>query len=258
MKAVIANLEEVPEAIRGEYESKNGKFVLKVEGELPGYAPLVEANTRLAEFRDNNRTLNSKVTELEGKLKPFENIDPAKYTEMSERIVELEKRGVKGAVDIEAQLKAAVAAAVGPLEQKIAAREASERAAVERADRESLRSALQAAGTKAGIDDKAMEDYVERGLKVFKSINGEIVARKGDNPVFSKEHPAELLSVEEWASTLQTEAPHLFRPSRGGGAGGNGSGGGPVVKKSISMDPLEFGRNLEGLAKGEVTVNLQG
>jgi hypothetical protein len=87
-------------------------------------------------------------------------------------------------------------------------------------------------------------------------VNGEIVARKGDAPVFSRKNPAEVLQPEEWAIDLQGDAPHLFRPSKGGGAGGSGNGPAPGsnARRVISSDPLEFGRNLEGLAKGEVTV----
>lgn len=254
MRSVIDSLEEVAEPLRNEYESRGGKFHLKVEGDLVGYQPLVEANAKLAEFRDNNRALNGKVKTFEEQLKSFEGIDPVAHREMVTKFTELEKKGIKGSDDIAAQLKAAVAAAVGPLEAKIATREASEKAALERADRESLRSTLQAAGLKVGIDDKAMPDYVNRGLGVFSVHDGEVVARKGENPVFSKNKPSEFLTVEEWAEELRVDAPHLFRPSKGGGAGGGREGGGPAVKKTITSDPLEFGRNLEGLAKGEVTV----
>src|SRR3954468_12698738 len=32
LKAIVDSLEVVPEAVRGEYEAKDGKFVLKIEG----------------------------------------------------------------------------------------------------------------------------------------------------------------------------------------------------------------------------------
>ena len=254
LKSVIQKVDydTLSEPLRALYTEKDGKYLLDAES-------LTEANelrSQLAAFRDNNRSLNNLKTDLEAKLKIFDGVDPAKYAEMTQRITELEAKGVKGSTDVEAQLRAAVAAAVGPLEAKIAAREASEKAAVERADREGLRSSLTAVGNKVGIDERAMQDYINRGLTVFTVVNGEIVARKGDAPVFSHKNPAEVLQPEEWALDLQTEAPHLFRPSKGGGAGGSGSGPvpGSHARKIISSDPLEFGRNLEGLAKGEVTV----
>ena|SRR3990167_7123594 len=252
MKFVINTLEEVAEPLRGEYEARNGKFYLKTEGD---FAPLVESNTKLVEFRDNNRSLNSIKLELETKLKTFEGIDPVEHGKLKTKISELEAKGVKGTDDVVAQIKTAVAAAVAPLEAREIARAASEKAAVERADRELLKSTLTAAGVKAGVDERALSDYVNRGAEIFKVVNGQVVARKGEAPIFSKAKPAELLTPDEFAVELQGEAPHLFKPSRGGGAGGSGGGGGPVVKKTISADPMEFGRNLEGIAKGEVTVS---
>jgi hypothetical protein len=61
-KAVVATLEEVPQALRSEYEPRDGKFVLKVEGDLPGYVAegvVAQQRTKLDEMRENNRTLMS-------------------------------------------------------------------------------------------------------------------------------------------------------------------------------------------------------
>jgi hypothetical protein len=253
MKAVLNSLEEVAEALRSEYEARDGRFFLKLDGEYP---PLVEANTKLAEFRDNNRTLNATVTQLRTDLKKFDGIDPVEVPKMKARVAELEQSGVKNQGDVAELIKSAVKAAVSPLEQKLQEREASEATAREALAKTGLENKLREAGVKAGIDERAMPDYINRGLKVFKLIDGEPAARKGENPIFSKTRPAEELSMEEWAKDLHTEAPFLFRPSSGGGAG---HGRGPGVDRTspvrqISSDPLEFGRNLEGIAKGEVQV----
>lgn len=252
MKAVIASLTDVAETLRGEYEERGGKFFLKVEGD---YQPLIDANTKLTEFRDNNRTLNTKVTDLEGKLKTFDGVDPVKFKEQTTKIAELEAAGVKGGGDVAALVAKQVKEAVEPLQKIITAREASEAAAKAEVAKKDLESALREAGTKAGIRDEAMRDYVNRGLDVFKHVDGKIVARKGDAPLFSKKSPAEEMGMEEWAGSLETDASHLFKTSRGGGADNGNRGGGTVVKKTIGADPLEFGRNLEGIAKGEVVVN---
>lgn len=255
MKTVISALTEVAEPLRGEYIEKDGKFHLKVEGD---YAPLIESNNKLTEFRDNNRTLNTKVTELEGNLKKFEGIDPVEHTKLKAKITELEKGGIKGKDDIAVLIQTAVQEAVGPLQKTIKDREESEKAAQVALARKSLEADLRDAGGKVGIDERAMRDYVNRGLDVWKLVDGVAQPRnKSDTPIFSKEKPAEVISMTEWAEGLRVDAPHLFTPSRGGGAGGNGSGGGgggTIVKKSISSDPLEFGKNLEGIAKGEVTI----
>lgn len=253
MKFVVASLTDIPEALRGEYEEKNGKFYLKTEGE---YAPLVESNTKLAEFRDNNRALNNQVTEFKEKLKVFDGIDPKEHADLKTKITELETAGVKGKGDVAAQITAAVANALKPVQDKLAAREASEAAAQIALARTNLENKLREVGTKVGIEERAMPDYINRGTQVFKLVDGKIVARNGDAPIFSKERPAEELGMEEWATTiLQPDAPFLFKTSKGGGAGGEGNTGRFTgQRKVISSDPLEFGRNLEGIAKGEVIV----
>lgn len=251
MKAVLTSISDIPEALRTEYEERAGKYFLKVEGD---YQPLLDANTKLAEFRDNNRALNTLKTELEGKLDKFKDIDPTEYGKMKDKIIELEKKGIKGGDDVAEQIKAAVKAAVEPIQTELAARKTSEEAAKLEAANANLEGKLREAGIAVGIDERALPDYVNRGKDVFKIVNGQPVARKGDAPIFSKDKPTEELSMVEWATSLQTDAPFLFKPSRGGGGGGNGGPGGPIVKKTIAADPLEFGRNLEGIAKGEVVV----
>ena len=257
MKAVISSLLEVLEALQSEYEPRDGKFHLKVEGD---YAPLVEANTKLAEFRDNNRALNTKKTELEAQLAKFKDIDPAKYTEMSTKLAELQSAGVGDKNSVAELVKAAVKAAVEPLESKVREREQAEATARAQLQQQGLENALRDVGLKVGINEAALPDYVRRGLEVFKVVEGKHVARNGDAPIFSKQKPAEELGMEEWATTILSEqAPHLFKPSRGGGAGGPLNIGGQFggQRKTISSDPLEFGRNLEGIAKGEVVVQQQ-
>lgn len=258
MKAVLDTLDGVAEAIKAEYEPREGKFVLKVEGSVPGLVratELQEANQRLTEFRDNNRSLNSLKTELEGKLRAFEGIDPVEHAKLKVQIKELEAKGVKGGPDVEQLVSNAVKAAVGPLETKLRTIETSEAEARAANARLRLEQNLKDAASKAGVNPSAITDAVTRGMGIFSVHDGTIVARKGDVPIFSKAKPAEVLTMDEYFVELQADAPHLYLPSKGAGAQGNGGlPGGGVHKKTISSDPMEFGRNLEGIAKGEVLV----
>jgi hypothetical protein len=256
MKFTLRSLDEVSEAFRGEYELRDGVYHLKTEGD---YAPLVDSERKLTEFRNNNRALNTQKTELETKLAAFKDIDPAKHAELVTKIAALEKKGIKGDGDVATLIQDAVKAAVGPIQQKLQEREASEAAAKTALAEQALENSLREVGVKVGIADGAMRDYVGRGKEVFKLVDGAPAARRGDAPIFSPTKPTEVLTMEEWANTsLKTDAPHLFKPSKGGGGGGNGNGGGggPVVRRVIDADPLEFGRNLESIAKGETTVNM--
>ena len=251
MKFVINSLSDVAEPLRGEYEERNGRFYLKTEGD---YEPLVQANTKLAEFRDNNRGLNTEVTNLKKRVAEFDGIDPVEHTKLVAKVKELEVRGVKGSEDIAALIKEAVKTAVDPVEAKLKAKDESEAKAQELLRKKELETGLRDVGAKIGIADNAMSDFIERGTKVFKNVDGKVVARDSqDRPIFSKKNVTEEISMEEWGTGLQTDASHLFRTSRGGGANNVGNNQ-QVPKRQIEPDVVEFGKNIEAIAKGEVIV----
>lgn len=248
MKTVFASQEEIPEAIRGEYELRDGKYVLKLDGEIPGHVPAA----RLEEFRTNNRALNSLKDELERKLKSFEGIDPKEYAALKTKIAELEK----APADVQARIDAAVAAVVTPLrqtvtdlQQKTAAAEEARNAAIAAAQRKDLESALQGVGLKLGVDERALPDYLRRGLEVFQIVDGKPVARSGDTPLLSKNGSP--LTPEQWAAELAADAPHLFKPSKGGGAapgpGGSTSGAVRIIGQGMRLSA----QDVDDLATGK-------
>jgi hypothetical protein len=252
LKFVVTDISTVPETFRNEYEARDGKYYLKIDGEIPAVS---ELQVKLAEFRDNNIGLTRKVQELETNAARFKDVDPAKYNEYKTKIEEFEKTGgIKSAEDVRAK----IAEAVTPLQQELANMRKEKQEADDRIKRQAIESNLRDVATKAGVHDSAVRDFITRGLGVF---NLEGKAMSGDTPLFSKKDVTKGLSMEEWAASLAAEAPHLFKPSHGGGAppqkGAPGSSGGtlPGGQRFITgEDPLEFGRNLEGIAKGDVKV----
>lgn len=72
-------------------------------------------------------------------------------------------------------------------------------------------AAVAAAGLRAGVDPRALADLVRRGRDVFRSEGGRILPKQRR---YSRYRPAEPLSVDEWASELRAEAPHLFTRRR--------------------------------------------
>jgi len=249
MKTIVSALSEIPEPLRNEYEVlPDGRYRLRTEGDpLPEVA---EAHSKLTEFRDNNINLLKLKAELEGRLKAFEGVDPKEYGTMKSRLQDLEKKGgVTKAEDLDAKLKQAIAEANAPLVEQLAQVEAKRLEAENRLAFRDLEQQLTSVGMKLGVDEKAMPDFLNRGLEVF-DYDG--TAKNGETPLFSKVKPAEPLGFEEWAQGLAADAPHLFKRSAGSGAtGGQGAAG----KRVVSRDPLEIGRNLEALAKGEAVVN---
>ena len=258
MKAVVDKIEDVPEPVRDQYEAKDGKFVLKVEGDHPVVADAARKAETVAEakFRERNIAQAKELEALKATVETFKGVDPSEYRSMKERIADLEKQGVRGGEDVTKRVLAetakAVEAAVAPIRAQLETEQKARAEASAALVRKNLEARLRDAGLKAGVDEEhAMEDFVARGMKVFQVKDGEVLALKGDGvtPVFGS--GSEPLSPEEWAINLQKEAPHLYKPSKGGGATG-GAGTAPI--KYISSDPVEFGKHLEEIASGKVRV----
>jgi hypothetical protein len=245
MKFVVEDITEVSENLRGEYvQGEDKKWYLDIDGTIP---ELEESKSKVAEFRDNNILLLKEKEANEAKLKSFEGIDPKKYQELQQKVVGLQD----GATGVEIKIQQAVAAAVTPLQDQLTTMQKEKEEATATLKRRELEGDLTKVGIKAGVDEKAMPDFLARGLSLF---NQDGVAMDGDKPVFSRKKPSEKMSMTEWAGDLLKEAPHLFRISKGGGAGGSGERTREGKRIISGVDPLDFGRNLEDIAKGNVVV----
>jgi hypothetical protein len=255
LKATLAksDYDALPEGLRAAYVEKDGKFTLEVDGMIAvdEYDAL---ETKVAEFRDNNRKLHKQVEDLTSKYK---DVDPDKYRTLQSEVDKLQKAGIKGADDIEARMASAVEKALAPVQARLDA-EANERTKAQEAlaarDRD---DALWTIGAKAGVKDNAKDEFLHAARKVWqRGDNGELIAREGERPLFSKQRgkASEPLSLEEWATQwLPQEKDFLYKKSGGGGqqndknAGGSGS-------SLIANDPMAIGSNLEAIAKGSATV----
>jgi len=258
MKANYNTLTEIPEPLRGEYEERGGKFQLKLEGDPLGFVPLTvynEEKSKLDEFRNNNRGLHALKLQLEEKLASYKDVDPAKYAEMQVKIEELSKSGVNNTSDLQTMFKKQITEIVEPLEKKLAASELREKEKTEALRRTRLETGMREVGSRLGVDDSAMEDFLGRGLKVFTvDEKDQVVAMKGGEPIFSKSRRGEPLSMEEFVEDLLTTAPHLFKRSTGSGADPAKGNGRNPMKYIEGGDAYVFGQNLEAIAKGDVQV----
>jgi hypothetical protein len=253
LKAILTALTDVPELLRGEYEQRDGKFHLKLEGVPVGFVPEAEHSTmrnQHAEFRDNNRALNTKVTELEAKLRTFDGIDPTKHAELVAKVAALEKKGVKDSDDLGTVVQNAVNSAVGPIQAELKALKESEAAARVALARKGLETVLTQAGITHGVEEHALSDFLRRGLEVFAVDGDKHVAKKADGtPLYKDGAP---MTPEGWAIGLRAEAPHLFKPSKGGGtAPGPGAGGGPAGVRTIPAGSRLTQQDLTDIANGK-------
>lgn len=265
-------VEDVPEALRSAAEERDGKHYLKIEaGSGVGVIPAADHATlknQFKEFRNNNIGLEKSNAELTAKLSGFDGVDAAEFKRLHDEEVVRKAKAAEDATkgkpgntgDDTARIAKAVQAQVGPMQERMATMDAAMKlaktekdAAEARVVRKDLEATLSRAGLRAGVDEKALTDYLHRGLGVWQIVEGKPVAMNGETPLFNDK--GEALSVDEWATALVGDAPHLFKPSSGGGTGSGGGSGGPTPKKVISaMDTLEFGKNLKEIAAGTVVV----
>lgn len=256
MKLVIANIEEVAEQFRSEYEARDGKFFLKMEGDNPALTALTAANAKIVEFRDKNISLLKEVDALRPLATKFDGIDPDEARAAVTKVRELGKKGIKDADDFEARVAATVENIVKPLREQIT-QSANETAAERRrADEFLLHSRIAETFTKAGGKAKAVDFVVDLAKQAFEVKDSTVAAKVGK---FSVDKPGETLTIDEWVtSILPKEHDFVFEPSKGGGAP-------PVKEKGPSSPkpgqtllknptPQQLGEYATDIAAGKVKI----
>lgn len=260
LKAVLASKAEVdalPESVRGLYEEKDGRFILAVEGGIANPAEVTELKTRLAEFRDNNRTMHGELEKLRPLATKFEGIDPDEYQALKKEQTDLKSKGINSINDIQTAIDKAVQTAVKPLADKLTQESAAREAAQKAVNAATFRELVTADATKAGVAPSAIRHVLREAESVFDLKDGTLVAKAG------QKHPTDPLKdlmPTDWLSNLAKTDEYLFAPNLGSGAGGPGAGGTsggnnrPNAKRLINPSPEEMGRNMDAIAKGELVV----
>jgi hypothetical protein len=259
MKPVINALTEVPEAFHGEYELKDGKYHLKVEGDYP---PLVAANAKIVEFRDTNINLMKELGELrplKDLKQKFDGLDPEEARKAIDKVKKLGDKGIKDTEDVDARIRAQVDEIVKPLRDKIAESEAATRAERERANEFLLRTTIGDEFIKAGGKPNALDFVVNLAKDNFEINESKVVPKTGK---FSQEKPGEPLSVTEWLSgAVAKDHDYVFKPS-GGGDTAPRIPGGPIDASKLkpgqtllkNPTPQDLGHYAKDIAEGKVKV----
>jgi hypothetical protein len=257
LKPVVADIAEVPEALRSLYVQKDGKHVLDVEGDVP--AQLAAANGRLVEFRDNNaklikalgaETIDGALTRAAAvagidpaRLAELKDVDPAEYRALKAKIEKLENKGLGDADTADAKFKAMLDAALKPMADRVAAQDAELTAAKTAAAESAMKAAVAAAFLKAGGKPDAVDFIVQRAKEAFEVVAGAVKAKANQ---YSADKPGDALGLDEWLIGQTKAVGFAFEPSAGGGAtGGNGGGSAssrPGVRRVVNPSPEELGR----------------
>lgn len=256
LKDIVKSLEEVDEKYRDLYTQNGEEYVLHGIDDS-------ETKKKLDEFRTNNRAYFKQIETLQGQLKKYEGIDPEQWTKAQEALkkqAELEDKDLIDKGKFDELFTKRTEAMRADQERALKAKDEAFRKAQE--ERDALKQKLgthlidaeiQKAVMRSGkLRDGAIDDVISRARKVWNlDEHGNIVPKKSGETAFGKD--GEVLKMEEWAADLISEAPHLFEPSKGGGAEG-----GSTTRKDDKVidgsDPILFGKNLEAIAKGKVTV----
>jgi hypothetical protein len=255
LKATLtkAELDALPEAVRGLYHEKDGKWWLDVEGGLGVPSSEVQdLKSKLAEFRDNNVALLKKVTDLEPLAKKYEGIDPDEARRLKEEHDKLQKKGVTKADDIEALVKAAVETATKPIAEKLASEEQARKAAQQAADQARFRELVSSEAQKKGVRPSSVRHVIREAEQTFDLKDGALAPKAG---VKHPSDPLKELTPDVWLEGLAKSDDYLFEPSVGGGADNqNGRHHRPGAKQLVNPTAEEMGRNVDAIAKGEIVV----
>jgi hypothetical protein len=267
LKTVVSSLSEVPDAMKGEYEAYDGKFRLKLEGDVPGFvkaSDLADANGRVVEFRDRNIALlkalgAERPEDAIALIEKLKAVDPAEYAKLKEKMAGLEKKGVKSGDDVDARFKEMLEAAIAPLKADLAKSESARNEAQGRADDATLRQSIGEKFIKAGGKPAALDFIVTQARGSFRVVNGEVRAQDGK---YSATNPGNTLGVDEWLAGMVKTHDYAFAPSNGGGAaGGSGTSTSvaprPGVRQITNPTPQELGRMKYVPGKGMVDENGQ-
>ena len=220
LKAILDNLDSVPDALKGEYVEKNGKFELQVEG--------MKTEADVARVQEALRKEKNDFTAFKQQFAPLAGLKPEEIVAKLDRIPELEAAAA-GKLDdeklnqiVETRLKTRLAPVERELNQTKAQLTEKDKVISEFTGKERVRAihdAVRKAATTAKVVPEAMEDALilaERHFDVDES--GRVVTK--DNVGIT---PG--IQPDAWFTDLQSTRKHWWGPNVGGGAGGNRGGG---------------------------------
>ncbi len=218
LKAVLTKEEHgaLPEAMRQYYVEKDGKFMLDAEG----VEDVTGLKSALAAVREEAKQAKKQLQET---IDKFKDIDPEKAKAAQQKLVELEDKQLLDAGKVEELLKVRTERMKADYENQISAFNKTIADLKKELKTVSLSMAevlidnsIRAAAIRAGVLENAVEDVVLRGQKTWTLKDKTPTAMKGDQVIYGKD-PNKPISIDEWVSGLQQEAPHLFKPSAGAG-----------------------------------------
>jgi hypothetical protein len=221
----VDKIEDVPEAARGAYVQKDGKYVL--DAEIPQPEDVGGLRSALQKERDAAAAARRESAAL---VKKYEGIDPETVRAILARFENDEDAALIKAGKFDEVIRKKTERMQQEHVRELEKERANTAAEVERRkkyERRVLESHLMAAAAKAGVIATAMDDVVARGASIFAlDENGDPVHYLDEKKTIELGKDGKTpYRPEEWlSSTMKDKAPHWFpSPGAGGGTGANGS-----------------------------------
>ncbi|MGE0363254.1 MAG: hypothetical protein AB7H93_13340 [Vicinamibacterales bacterium] len=226
----LDTLDGLPAPLREHYtKTESGKYHLTLQGDPP----------KVAEFRDNNITLQKTVETL---TKKFEGIDPDAVKADRLRLAEFEReKGTPGRV--------------AELEGALAAERAARQTIEQQASDARVRDHLRAKALSSGAVPNGVEMLVDKGAGHFHVSGGAVVAKPN---VFSPLRPGEPMTAEDWLATAVLEYPFLFKPSTGGNAAPARGNSSARPNELLDPTPADLGKHADAIRRGTLKVRYSG
>lgn len=102
-------------------------------------------------------------------------------------------------------------------------------------------NAVRDSATKSGVVDTGIDDVLLRSQSVFSLKEGKAVPHDREGNVIYGEGTSEPMSVNEWVKSQMEVAPHLFKPSQGGGSEHGKNFVGSGSKELSALEKLQVG-----------------
>lgn len=244
LKAIIASLDEVPEAARALYaKTSDGRYKLEVEGMVD--------KAKLDEFRENNVALNKKLEDLSKQMESFKGVDPSKFKEYEEQARKIRENELIDKKQYD-QYKAEVTAAIKKdfdtkesfYKETIKKIESERDKAINDGNDFLINAELRKAtdNPEAGYQPKLADGLIHRVRREFTVKDGKVVHVNGEGSVVIGKDGGPM-SIDEYLQNLSKELPWMLKPSSGSGAQGNngkGAANGKTMKRADfnALDPV--------------------
>ena len=253
LKAVLDKeaYEALDEGMKKLYVEKDGKFLLDAEG--------VEDVSGLKGALEKERATVKKLKgDLQNTIDRYKDIDPEKAREAQATLQKMEENKLLDEGKVEEllakrteRMKADHANQLAAINKQIDTLKMENQGVQSRLSELLIDGSLRQAATKAGVHDSAVEDIVLCGRRVWKLVDNVPTPFSGENIIYGKD-ASKPVDMVEWISSLQPDAPHLFKPSGGGGATGNQSAGGGkiiILSREEAKDQARYRAAKEQAAK---------